>query len=67
MSAVEERVRRGAEGLDEKRCEAVIPFIGIDWLCGEPAAGLFRRACVHEHIRDGWLCRNHADATERGF
>lgn len=50
-----------------KDCEATTQFIGIDWFCGAPAAGLFRRVCVHEHIRDGWLCRDHAEAPERGL
>ncbi len=49
-----------------KDCEVVTPFIGVDWPCGNPAIGLFRRACVHEHIREVWVCRDHADTTELG-
>jgi hypothetical protein len=67
MTAITERAERETDQQDGKRCEAVIPFIGIDWPCGEPAIGLFRRACVHEHIRDGWVCQGHVDATEHGF
>lgn len=67
MSTVAERVEREAAAADGKRCEVVIRFIGVDWPCGEPAVGLFRRVCVHEHIRDGWLCQDHVDGTERGF
>ena len=43
-------------------CEAqweMLPFI-----CGAPAEGQYRRACVHEHVRDGWLCELHATFTE---
>ena len=66
MSAVAERAERGTSQPSGKNCEAVTPFIGVDWPCRDPAAGLFRRACVHEHIREGWLCRFHADTTELG-
>ena len=47
-------------------CEAIWSFLGIEAECGEPAVGQFRRICVHEHIRDGWLCQEHGDPSERG-
>lgn len=28
--------------------------------CRKPAAGRFRRICVHEHVREGPLCEVHA-------
>lgn len=41
-------------------CEASVDFFGI-WLpCTMPPAGRYRRICVHEHVRDGWLCPDHA-------
>ena len=65
MSVITERAEHGTDQVPGKDCEAIVPFIGVDWPCPDPAAGFFRRACVHEHIRDGWLCRNHAESVER--
>ena len=48
-------------------CEAVWEFLGIEAPCGQPAIGQFRRICVHEHTRVGWLCRDHAETPERGL
>ena len=42
-------------------CEAIWEFLGIEAPCGEPAAGRFRRICVHEHTRDGRLRGDHAE------
>jgi hypothetical protein len=42
-------------------CIAIREFPGIAAPCGEPAVGRFRRICVHEHVREGWLCRDHAE------
>ena len=57
MSTITERGEEApTAGGERPGCEAVTPFLGIEWPCGEPPAGLFRRACVHEHVRDGWLC-----------
>ena len=67
MSTVTERVECGAALLDGHGCEAVWEFLGIEAKCGTPAIGPFRRACVHEHIRDGWLCDEHAQTPERGL
>jgi hypothetical protein len=41
-------------------CEATVDFFGIGLQCVQPAAGRYRRICVHEHVRDGLLCRDHA-------
>jgi hypothetical protein len=66
MSTISERAGRGAALLDEKRpgeCGA------IGWLpvpCGQPAAGFYRHICVHEHVRDGWLCQGHVDSQASG-
>ena len=43
-------------------CEAEWALIPV--ICGAPAEGLYRRACVHEHVRDGWLCTLHAGIPE---
>ena len=42
-------------------CQAVSLFLGINMgVCGATPAIPYRRACVHEHIRDGLLCAEHA-------
>lgn len=65
MSAtITERVAKGAALLDERTCEAVSDVFlrrGIKEFCGIPAIGQFTRACVHEHVRTGWLCQRHVD------
>ena len=48
-------------------CEAVWEFLGIEAPCGQAAVGRFRRACVHEHVREGWMCEGHADTPENGL
>jgi hypothetical protein len=48
-------------------CEATWSFLGIEAPCGVPAIGRFTRACVHEHVRTGRLCRDHAETPERGL
>jgi hypothetical protein len=71
MSAtITERVAAGAAFLDERSCEAVAGVLlarGIKEFCGAPAAGRFSRACVHEHVRTGWLCQRHADDAASAF
>ena len=66
MSAITERdkVADAATGT----CEAISTLLGIEMgACGDPAIGRFARACVHEHVRTGLLCRWHAEAPERGL
>ena len=41
-------------------CEATVEFFGIGLVCVQPSAGLYRRICVHEHVREGRLCTDHA-------
>ena len=50
-----------------RTCEAIWTFLGIEAPCGEPAAGLYRRACVREHVRDGWMCSGHAETPQNGL
>ena len=38
-------------------CEALIWPLGIH--CCETPTRSYRRACVHEHIREAWLCDGH--------
>jgi len=72
MSSITEWVQRGAAvpGVDAgpHSCQCVNILLGINLgACGEPAAGRFRRACVHGHIRDGWMCQGHVDAMGAGL
>lgn len=46
-------------------CEVCVPFLGAR--CGQPAAGLYRRACVHEHMRDGYVCTGHVETAGHGL
>lgn len=38
-----------------------IPGVGLLWqlICSEPAAGVWRGACVHEHVVERVLCNEH--------
>ena len=47
-----------AKAADLGTCEATIALIGLR--CPQPSAGRYRRICVHEHVREGRLCRDHA-------
>jgi hypothetical protein len=68
VSAIAERVAAGAAFPDEHvTCEAIVYLFGAEFICGDPALGLFTRGCVHEHVRTGALCRDHAEAAEGGF
>ncbi len=70
MSTIAERVEAGAASLGEHlTCEAIVRsiFLGVEFVCGDPAPGLFTRGCVHEHLRTGALCVGHAESPERGF
>ena len=35
--------------------------------CGNSPAVMTRRACVHEHVREGYLCDLHINAVADGF
>jgi hypothetical protein len=48
-------------------CDAQWETFGILTVCGQPAEGIWRRACVHEHVRDGLLCAEHASLTDTAF
>ena len=67
MSTITETAERDAATGDGRICEAIWTWLGIEAPCGDPAIGLFRRACVHEHVRDGWMCAEHAGAPETGL
>ncbi len=67
MSIITEHVEREAATRDGRTCEAIWTWLGIEAACGETAAGLFRRACIHEHVRDGWMCAEHARTPETGL
>ena len=49
------------------KCDAINSWCGSEWPCSEPAVGRYRRACVHEHLRDGRLCQGHVDAAAVGL
>jgi hypothetical protein len=67
MTTITEREEIHAAAGDPGTCEAIWTFIGIEAVCGEPAAGNFARMCVHEHGRTGLLCRDHAETPENGL
>lgn len=68
MSATTERAATEAAPGETAACEAVIEFYGVPLgPCGQPSAGLYRRICVHEHVKDGRLCQEHAGRQEAGL
>ena len=67
MSVIMEPAAVETAAAEGHTCEAIWEFLGIEAVCAEPAAGLFRRACVHEHVRDGWLCTEHAETPQNGL
>ena len=48
-----------------ERCEVVWALLVNQ--CAGTAVGRFRRACVHEHVKDGWMCQEHVDLVEYGL
>jgi len=67
VTTVAEREQDAAMVTGGEECEAIWALLGIEAPCGQPAIGRFRRICVHEHVRDGWLCRDHAETSGRGL
>lgn len=67
MSTVAERKQDDATMADQKECEAIWKFLGIEAHCGQATIGRFQRICVHEHVREGWLCQDHAETSRRGL
>ena len=47
-------------------CQAEDQVFGILMICGRAPEGQYRRACVHEHVRDGFLCAEHVALSEIG-
>lgn len=44
------------------RCQALIQYFGfLVARCPEPAVGVYRFGCVHEHTNDKLLCVHHTD------
>ena len=66
MSTITERAEQAAAAAGPATCDAVIEWFGMTWPCDQPSIGLYRRICVHEHVREGWLCRGHVDQTPVG-
>lgn len=48
-------------------CQAEWELFGILMICGQAPEGQWRRACVHEHIRDGFLCGEHVSLPEIAY
>jgi hypothetical protein len=68
MNGVSERVEQGSAAGGTAACEAVGEFCGVLLgPCGQPSIGLYRHACVHEHVRDGHLCQGHVDRQKAGL
>jgi hypothetical protein len=42
-------------------------LFGLLVICGSVPEGQWRRACVHEHVRDGFLCEEHAGLPETAY
>jgi hypothetical protein len=57
-------ISRG-DPMSPQACEA--EWAMLPAICGAPAVGQYRRACVHEHVRDGWLCALHAEIPEHAL
>ena len=64
MSIITEREEIAAS--TDETCEAVIEWLGMTFPCVMPSSGLYRRICVHEHVRNGRLCQQHVDLTPVG-
>jgi hypothetical protein len=54
------------EGKPAEPCVADDPF-NPPGGCPEPALGYVRVACVHEHVREGFLCDSHIGRMESAF
>jgi hypothetical protein len=67
VTAVAGHAQDAATAAGGEECEAIWAFFGIEAACVQPAIGRFRRICVHEHVREGWLCRDHAETSGRGL
>ena len=49
-------------------CEAFFIFLGIELgMCGQSPAAMYQRACMHEHVRVGPVCPEHADQVGAGL
>jgi hypothetical protein len=48
-------------------CEAVNDWLGLNWICGRSPAVSVRRICVHEHVKEGRLCRDHLNLVAAGL
>ncbi len=67
VDTITERAGPGAPAGETAACDAVSEWLGLTWPCDQPSIGLYRRICVHEHVRDGRLCQGHADAAAAGL
>lgn len=69
MSAdITEHAEHGVMPAETATCEAVIEFCGVLLgPCGQPDARLYRRICVHEHVAEGQLCREHVERQAAGL
>jgi hypothetical protein len=65
---ITDRAEHDATAGETAACEAVIEFCGVlRWPCGQPDARLHRRICVHEHVAEGQLCREHVERQAAGL
>jgi hypothetical protein len=67
VTTIAERGQDAATTAGGEECEAIRQFLGIEIPCGQPAVGQFRRICVHEHVREGRLCMDHAETPRNGL
>ena len=67
VDTVTERAAQGAAAAGTAACDAVNEWLSLTWPCNQPSIGLYRRICVHEHVRDGRLCQGHVDRAAAGL
>jgi hypothetical protein len=58
--AVDEQALAKLHRLLERKCQAVRAVSGQP--CGETSTGYYRTICLHEHVRDSYLCAFHSEA-----
>jgi hypothetical protein len=61
VQAVDEQALAKLHRLLERKCQAVEALSGRS--CGQTSADYYRSICLHEHVRDSYLCACHGEAA----
>jgi hypothetical protein len=64
--AISQHVMEITEGKPAEDCVADDPFNPAGG-CPELVAGYVRMACVHEHVREGFLCASHMGRMQSAY